>query len=247
MKPVGLESFVDETETMEEVPLWLISFADIMALMLTFFVLLYSMSTPKQEKYSQLSESVEEGLINYPTLPQMAGRSPEEAIDKIKTLKGLDLDYVTGLLNNYFKAHNLHEKVILLKTKTQIMIALPGDLAFQPGQSQLSAEAKLTLSSLNNVLNKMPNRIEVVGHADPTPITGANENNNNWTLSLSRAQAVANFLKQRGYKKNITAHGVSSGHFEAIPRTLPEETQNALARRVDIVLKSDKGRKTPSF
>lgn len=225
----------------DQAPLWLITFTDIMALMLTFFVLLYSMSVPKFDKYSQLSQAVEEGLINYPTLSLAAGKSPEQSVESIKTFKGLDFDYMIGLLRNYVQKHNLGQSVMILKAEDRILISLPAEIAFSSGQADLSIEAKKALASMNGILNKFPNRIRIVGHADPTPIGSQNQYQNNWALSLARAQSVAEFLKQRGYKKELSAHGVSSGHFKEIPTTISSENKNRLSRRVDIVLMGDKG------
>ena len=52
-------------EQEDEAPLWLITFTDIMALMLTFFVLLYSMSIPEVKKWEELTSSINKGFSKF--------------------------------------------------------------------------------------------------------------------------------------------------------------------------------------
>ena len=115
-----------------------------------------------------------------------------------------------------------------------MVIALPGDLLFPPGQASLSQKAQGALFVLGGVLGNVGNQIGINGHTDPFPPQGETFLSN-WELSLARAVAVANSLKRSGYRENIIAYGLSDSRFNELP-DMPDVQRRALGRRVDVVV-----------
>jgi chemotaxis protein MotB len=72
---------------------WLVSFTDVMALMLTFFVLLFAMSHPKEEEWDEFTDTVQENFNRFNG--QVLNRGQQDAIniEKVNWSKALDLNY----------------------------------------------------------------------------------------------------------------------------------------------------------
>lgn len=222
-------------------PLWLITFTDIMALMLTFFVMLYSMATPDSEQWKETIQSVEQGIAVQKTLKSSAGEMQEVSIDKIDTQRALDLNYLQSILQQEFEAQPHLNNALLMKGEDRIIIALPMDVVFDSGGVDVKVEAKQALMALSHLFYRVRNRIEVVGHADARPVSGQGDYESNWSLSLARASHVAAVLRQTGYKKDIIVRGVSSGRYDLIDDAAPLDLRDKMARRVDIVIMRDTG------
>lgn len=224
-------------------PLWLITFADIMALMLTFFVLLYSMSTPDVEKWEDLTSAVNKGFSKFYSQPLDAGAQDAINIDKLDFSRALNLNYLSTLLSEIIKEDERLESTVIILQKDRLILSLPQDLLFQPGQYQVQVRGKQALFAIADLLTRIRNRVEVIGHTDPTPILNqAAEISSNWHLSLARATSVASVLRQSGYDKEVIVRGLSSARYAELPGDIPEEERLGYARRVDIVIMKDDGR-----
>lgn len=238
--PASFSALYDEDED-GGVPLWLISFTDIMALMLTFFVLLYSMAVPDAKQWEEMIHAVEEGITVQKTLKAQAGKQQEISIDKIETQRALDLNYLQNILQRQFEQTESLSSALLLKGEGQLIISLPMDVVFDSGSAKVEIEAKRALMALGDLFHRIRNRIEVVGHADPSPVLNGGYDNN-WSLSLARSANIAALLRQAGYKRDVVVRGVSSARFADLSDSIPPEMREQMARRVDIVIMQDTGR-----
>ena len=228
-------------------PLWLITFTDIMALMLTFFVLLYAMSIPEVEKWDELTSSINTGFSKFYSPQQFAGAQDAISIDKLDRSEALNLNYLRGLIEEKIEDDELLNSVTIITARDKLIISLPEDLLFEAGQEQVKTQGKRALFSLGGLLARIRNRIEIVGHSDPRPITNPNSKfASNWELSLARAANVSNILLQVGYTRDMIIRGSSSARYDELPETLSEDRRLDLSRRVDIVVMQDDGN-TRSF
>lgn len=218
-------------------PLWLLSFTDVMALMLTFFVLLYSMSTPDRARWQDLPNFYQQDTIDRDTVP-FGGEARDVQIATLHQKQGLDLDYLYTLLETALRGDQGLKDVRVFRAEGRVVVALPRQLAFGVGQTTLTSQGRLVLLGMSDIFQRIRNRIEVVGHADPSPVRGGRFVNN-WELSLARAHHVAEALKQMGYKRDIHVRGVSGGRYPFIDEGLSKDLRYALARRVDIVFMPD--------
>lgn len=111
---------------------------------------------------------------------------------------------------------------------------VPIPITFETGNSHFTSKGKAAIKDLLDYLSKESNTdtITLVGHTDSR---GADDYN--MTLSIARAQAVADWLKQNGFSKNITIKGM--GERQALEVQEPERyTQQEiwqLNRRVELV------------
>ncbi len=247
-RDVSFDAFlpkVQNAQDNESVPLWLVTFTDVMALMLTFFVLLYSMSVPQVEKWEDLTEAISSRLSKLEGSPFTEGTQDAINIYRIDPSNALALGYLKTLLRQLLKHHQI-EDVVIFENANRLVVSLPSVLFFEEASAEMRPEGKKILFILGGALTRIQNRIEVVGHADPQPISGGRYSNN-WELSLARGASVAMVLSNVGYDRNITVRGLSSGRFDELPRDVDQDTRYSLSRRVDIVIMDDDGVKQQWF
>ena len=127
-------------------------------------------------------------------------------------------------------------QAMIARAGDQLVIALPADLLFAVGAAELTRDARSAVGILSTALATLPNRIDVVGHADPQPMTGGGRYASNWEISLARADAVATRLMQTGYPRQPTVEGRGASRFSDVAPTLEMDRRYALARRVDVVI-----------
>lgn len=231
-----------ESET--GVPLWLVTFTDVIALMLTFFVLLYSMSVPEEDKWEDITAALSSEFKDLYSKPYNTGPSDAIQIDKIASTRALDLSYLKGLLDEVLEKDD-YAGVLIVQSGDNLLVSLPDSLLFESGKTEIRADGKKALFRIGGVLNRIRNRVEVAGYTGPDPVP---ENPDlpyasNWDLSLMRAGAVSAFLREAGYTRPLTVTGFSSGRYDALPGTMDQDRRLDLSRRVDLVITGDDGGK----
>lgn len=235
-------SFVTTSGDAESSPLWLITFTDIMALMLTFFVLLYSMSVPEVEQWEEVTSSINKGFSKFYSPEQFAGSQDTISIEKVDRSEALNLNYLGSLIEAKIEENPSLKEVVVINATDRLIISMPEDLLFEAGQDQVKIQGKRALFALGGLLARIRNRIEIAGHSDPRPITNQNSKfSSNWELSLSRAAQVSNILSQVGYRRDMIARGMSSARYDELPSNISEQQRLDLSRRVDIIVMRDDG------
>lgn len=224
--------------------LWLITFTDIMALMLTFFVLLYSMSVPSEEEWEDITTGLNRHFETQQSPKWYEGSQDEIDISKLDFSKALNLNYLRTIILETMSKDERMKNIVLFPQAGHLIISLPQDLLFESGQTQVSAAGKQALFAIGGSLSNIRNRIEVVGHTDPRPVQrggGDGSMQSNWELSLRRAISVADILKNVGYTRPIITRGLSSSRYDELSEGVSEERRLSLSRRVDILIMTDDG------
>jgi len=226
-----------------EPPLWLITFTDIMALMLTFFVLMYSMSVPDSEKWEQIKTGLDEGLQSDNTPLWTPGSRDVIDIERVDYRSALSLNYLEALFKQKIAGSERLQGITVSKYDDRIVLSLPNDVLFNSGSVDVNERGKRALFILGEILNRIRNGIQIIGHADPEQITNTSGRfRSNWELSLTRALNTASVLRDVGFSRDFYVRGQSSAGFDELPETLPEEQRMALSRRVDIVILKGSGK-----
>lgn len=225
---------------------WLVSFTDVMALMLTFFVLLFAMSNPKEEDWEDLTDAVQNNFNKYYGQVFNRGHQDTINIEKVNFSQALDLNYLRALIISLVEREPSLSVVKLINQPGNLIISLPENLLFDPGQAKIKDEASRALFTLANILSRIQNRVEVVGHTDPRPIS-TQDFPSNWELSMSRAAQVAAVLENVGYSQSVIVRGQASGRYQDLEGALPEDKRLNLSRRVDILIMEDDGKRVKLF
>lgn len=212
---------------------WMVTFTDLVALMLTFFVMLYAMSTVEQQRWQSLVNSLADQLNAVGQQPLAVPEVHRDMPAETPT-PGTDLDYLSGLLRGQLLTVPPLDRAVLRREPDRLLVSLPANLLFPPDGADLDARAAQAVFALGGVLRNLPNRIEVVGHADPRP--PGPDFASNWELSLLRARAIGAALVRAGYVGAVVARGYGSGRYGSLPADWAPEKRRALARRVDVVI-----------
>jgi chemotaxis protein MotB len=218
-----------------ERPAWLVSFADLIALMLAFFVLLYAMQRVEHQGWESLIQSLSRTLR--PDLSHQMRRPPvDENVEAVRRSRAINLAYLEALLRGHQAEDGALEGTLLRRRDESLVIMLPGDLLFRPGEAAPIAAAGARLSGLASVLRNVTNRIDVYGHSDPGPVPNARFASR-WELSLARAMAVADQLRKFGYRRPIAVFGLADTRFAELAPIRSAARRDRLARRIDIVVR----------
>lgn len=212
---------------------WMISLADLLALLLTFFVMMFSMNAVQDAEWQAVVSSFRKQFN-----PHEARVSPQAEPDAQAVRRpvawGTGLDYLAALLANKTRGADWPE-VHVTRLADRVVLSLPGDLIFEPGSAILQAGAQAPLAILAEQLGGLANAIEIQGHSDPSPVRGGDAGAN-LDLSLRRAEAVAGALQAAGYGAAPDAIGFADGRYGDLDPGLEPELRARLARRVDIAI-----------
>jgi chemotaxis protein MotB len=212
---------------------WLITFTDTVSLLLTFFVLLFSMSSISSDRFKEITDSLSQSLhpikVEKTVVPTVAFN-----IGTIFRRQAVNLDYLASVLGEMAARDPLLSGIQLIRQEDRLVAALPGDLLFEQGRALMTDGARDALFRLGGLLRNIGNTIGTAGHSDPGPPAGQ-EFTSNWELSLARAAAVANALRRAGYPHDIVAFGFADNRYGELAG-LPENERQVLARRVDVII-----------
>jgi chemotaxis protein MotB len=212
---------------------WFVTFTDVVCLLLTFFVMLYAMSSVAGARWdavtaalSQQAAATDAPVTNAPTA--------QYNIATVFRKRAINLDYLQAVLRDVMARDERLKTAHLNLLDDRLVISLPGDLLFAPSSAVVEARAEKALFALGGVLGNLTNPVAVVGHSDPSAPSGS-AYTSNWELTVGRAAAVANVLKRSGYTREVTALGAAESRFGDLDDVAPER-RAALARRVDVVV-----------
>jgi chemotaxis protein MotB len=210
----------------------MITFVDLISLMLTFMVMLFATSSIEAEAWRKTVDSLAQSL-NWQglQLPQVAARF---AAQREQPPAALDLDYLAEVLHTSVTAVPSLQGVEIRREHDRLVLAIPGALLFASGSATVSPEARAALSELTPMLRGIGNRIVVEGHADPDAIAAGGAFASNWELSLARALAVADLLVATGLGRRVACYGLAESRYDELGEPDGSD-RHAHARRVDLV------------
>lgn len=217
---------------------WLVIFTDMVALLLTFFVMLFSMSNVQFDRWKEMIDALSQTL-NPAKKEVTIVPTAEYNISNIFRKRAINLDYLFAVIDSKLKRDKLLNGSPVVFLNDRIIISLPGQLMFPPGSATLTDQARQALFNLGGSLSQIDNQLGINGFSEEDNFEGKSYASD-WELSLARAIAVANELKRAGYTEDILNFGYGRSRSPAL-RDLPEERQRTLSRRVDIVIMSTGG------
>ncbi len=171
----------------KSVPEWLNTYGDMVTLLLTFFVLLFAMSTISPGKFQQIVVGITIALKGNPPSVLMGGQSMNEE-PLISRNPGVYQDILR--ISEEYKG-----KITVEEIDEGTLITLSNFKIFETGSARLTAEAKEIIEKLGAVIiEHTSNILEIFGYADDRPTTPDSIYPSNWHLSSARASTVVNFL-----------------------------------------------------
>ena len=181
---------------------WLMSYGDMLTLLLCFFIVLFSASELREKKFRAAVGSLRAQLG---FLPASTGFLPGEAGGTGRTMRKYDKLGVAG-----------QEKSVR-SLEVGRRISVDAAVQFTDGSAELTGPARGTIAAAADKLLGLRNRIEVRGHASESEVTGGLDG---WKLGWERARAVADELVNRGIpEKRLRLVSCSSQEETRGPRT----------------------------
>ncbi len=194
---------------------WMLTFADLLALLLAFFILMYSMSIITAKQWESMVQSLAHQL-NPQFIDDQTEYTTKKAVQRIFEEQAIDLDYLHAILQEkVLQDPVLIRSIELIKHDRKLSILIPGNDLFNNSNSTLTDDAQLILYGVGNVLQGVPNRIEIFANSNEEALQ-ASEYPSHWELSLLRAMVVGEMLKKFGNTSIINAYGRVSPTYGAI-------------------------------
>ncbi|WP_201220227.1 OmpA/MotB family protein [Halochromatium roseum] len=212
---------------------WLMSYLDVLTLLITLFVLLVSMlgtgsADSAKSRNDGGQQQDQQAGVSTGLLPGGQGLQPQNArlLHQNQALQTPEQQEFQGMEGV--------DGVSIAEGQEGITLRIDDNLLFASGEAQLTEPGKEVIESLVPTLDAFDGQISVEGHTDNIPISTARFPSN-WELSTSRAIAVLRHLIQSG---------ISEGRLRAIgyADTQPVESNTtaegrAVNRRVELLLK----------
>ena len=219
---------------------WILIFTDMVALLLSFFVMLFSMSAVPVNEWETTIDILEEAL----NLTSEEEKDPTEDYNISSVLlerARTNVNYLLPIIEPKIKQDEIIKDSPIILLDDRIVISLSGDLLFASGKAELTEKGRKALFNLGGVLRNIRNTIGVYGYSEDEKFD-RDKYSSDWELSLARAVSVANELKRAGYMEEILSFGYGGARSFRLAN-VSKDRRRGLSRRVDIVIMSIRGLK----
>jgi len=177
------------------VPEWVVTFGDMMSLLLTFFVLLFSMSEIKQEESLALMESLRRQFgHDTAVISPVPGRAPP-LNSGMRTLAAMGRARRLSTMNGGDKVRapvGDYPRVMAVRLSGDE--TLGGVVRFPEGSAELGDEQKETLRQAAEIILGKPQKVEIRGHTSNRPLDRGSPYRTHWDLAYARCLAVMDCL-----------------------------------------------------
>jgi chemotaxis protein MotB len=200
---------------------WMVTFSDLLTLLMTFFVLIFASQDPVPPEQLQQAFGPTKGVFDL---------YRKGFLQDIFVVARRDLsqDLVQVFLNEIGSID-----IEVEQQERGLVITLPTDAFFPPGRAELNPRARQRIDRLAEFLAVTQHRIRVEGHTDDRE-TPAPPYPSVWELSVARAHRVLTRLSAHGIDENrlsLAGYGPTRPRFEGVSRLALERN-----RRVEIVI-----------
>ncbi|MBI3903651.1 MAG: flagellar motor protein MotD [Nitrosomonadales bacterium] len=228
---------------------WLISYADFITLLFSFFVVMYAISSLNEGKYKVLSASLA-SVFGETATPQ--SNSPVSLSEQDRLMKSLvdrrnakqgerarkQQEYMRSVANNLnqvLASQVSSGQVSVTQSNRGVVLDINASALFNQGEAELQSESVKTMSEVARILGQGDQAIEVEGHTDDVPIKNPRFPSN-WELSSARASSVVRLFIEHGVAADrLTAVGSAANRPIASNDTLVGRARN---RRVTVTILS---------
>lgn len=212
-----MEYILGEQSDEKHGSLWLLTYADMITLILAFFVVLAAISDVNPAKLELVTKSTKKSL---------------GSTEKVqKGVPVLSLDELIKAVQQIVKQQKLENQVEVTATSRGVVVSGRGAMFFRSGDSKVLPAAMPLLKALAGPINNVAYKIAVEGHTDNVPAGGIYPSN--WELSSARASEIVRFMIQSGVApERLRAVGLA----DTVPKQPnTNETNRAINRRIEIV------------
>jgi chemotaxis protein MotB len=212
---------------------WLLTYSDMITLLLAFFVVMYASSNVDSTKFKALSQAMSAafGLTGNPAILNAGGA--EGAKPMVFPASQLQVTEIKNKLAKHVLEQKIDAAVNMHLNERGLLIRIYADkVKFERGKAALSPVYKKLLDKVALVLASTPNAIQVNGYTDDDISKNKSKELANWDLSSQRAVNTVKYLITRGVQaERLSAAGFAQYH-PIVPNS--DEVHRTLNRRIDI-------------
>lgn len=214
---------------------WLITYADAITLLMAFFVLMFSLSEIKQEKFAEFKSSIDAALGNKSALGMQTPKHAQQQTDEQTLFNGM-ADNIEGRLHSIAQRGDVR----MARGQQGIYVDVYTDHFYEPGGFTIRPQMKQVLDDIVQELRPKfmtDYNVEIVGHTDDSPIRTPLMDSN-WDLSATRAARIARYMIESGIEpRRVSAVGRADSdpvRENRNPDGTPNAENRAKNRRVQI-------------
>jgi chemotaxis protein MotB len=229
---------------------WMVTFSDLIMLLLTFFVLILTMSSMDQKKLKEMFRHLQEavGILEFSNFGEITPPAGFAGTYRDKeAMIILDQSMVQNLLAPSPEVENKAAAALeefkntaeVMEDERGIVFSFQESILFRPGEVRIRREAEPFLARLADAIESCRNPILVTGHSDDTPLRDK-AYASNWELSLHRGLSVLDyFLNRKRLPSSRFMVGAAGSSRPVSPNDTPEG--RARNRRVEIIFRHIEG------
>ncbi len=232
----------EDCPTMEA---WVVSWADMMSLLLVFFMVLYAMANTDLKNFAAVAASLRQafnsiGLQSSTALISNEGSTSSPSVSaapifpKMLPPRQRDFVRVSTEMTVLAKQLNIGGEIDVSMTLEGMIISLSNELAFNPGSAKLLPEAKPVLDKVADFLRNSDAHIRVEGNTDDIP-TNNPIYPTNWDLSVARSVAIVRYLAEEGGIAPNRLMAAGNGEYNPLVPNVDRESRHR-NRRADLVI-----------
>lgn len=226
---------------------WLDTYADTVTLLMTFFVLLYSLSTLDEAKVQQvsiafnqvMSGKASDSILQYNLydgeVPLVGGESKTEYTDSSQKMASNEQTYEE--VKEFVEQSGLSDSITVAPGEKGVNLQMKDSILFETGKSDLKDNSRTILDQLSSLIANLPNNIVIEGHTDNVPIS-TSEYESNWELSTNRATTVVKYFIEQKHLNASRFSASGYGEYQPIVPNTSDENR-AKNRRVNILIVSN--------
>ncbi|WP_077621241.1 flagellar motor protein MotS [Sediminibacillus massiliensis] len=227
-------------------PKWMVTYADMVTLVLVFFILLFSMSQIDVVKFEALAESFRSSMIfdSYPSPVPLEDPAEKEShqekeageLEEEQPLTEAD-DTLSELLTEirlFLDEHNLNNDITADRTAEGVVLTLQENVLFESAEAEIIDDGKPFLDKVETLLHNFSNPVRVEGHTDSVPIS-TYRFPSNWELAGARASSVIRYLIENGDLEDDRFIAVGYGDTRPVADNDTSENRRK-NRRVEIII-----------
>ncbi|MGD9733235.1 MAG: flagellar motor protein MotB [Desulfamplus sp.] len=222
---------------------WLVTYADLVTLLLVFFVLLYSISSIEQARFYSALKNIRSQMeansffSKYVDMFEFPDYGNQQISLEERTGLMSRQDSLIRDVNKFITQNNDTNDLTTFIRMGKVIIRLDGNYLFEQGSAEINKGFIPVLERLLEIMYQYPDYVlNIKGHTDDAPIL-SEKYPSNWELSSARATEVLKYLIKNGVEpERLTATGYGST-LPLVSNTSPEN--RAKNRRVEFVLEKE--------
>ena len=220
-------------------PAWMVTYSDLVTLLLTFFVLLMSMANMDPVRFLEASSSLKDAFgvhsrpahveFSIPILPA----PPKTKFNPVQT--ELTTKIHRKIKAQFEKFEWSKDIEAVRRDDGTIILRVNNTILFKQGDYRVSPQSLPVLRKIADMIRPLPMTLRIEGHTDDQVISTPT-GHDNWDLSISRAVSVTRFYEQGDLLPLDRMSAIGYGSLRPLVPNTSDENR-AKNRRVDFVLR----------